>query len=73
MEDIPLTFKKLIPDHPSDQVFVKRFPPFGDVRLVKLTYIQGLGENKLDKVRAMKSETILEAYNNALAKQFGDI
>ena len=73
LEDIPLTFKKLIPDHPSDEVFIKRFPPFGDVRLVKLTYIQGLGENKLDKVRAMKSETILEAYNNALAKQFGDI
>ena len=50
MEDIPLTFKKLIPDHPNDEVFVKRFPPFNDVRLVKLTHIQDLGEKNSIKL-----------------------
>ena len=72
-EDIPEKFKKLIPDHPMADVFVKRFEPFNDVRVVKVKNIEQLGENRVDKARACKSEAINAAYSLALATMRGDV
>ena len=72
-EEIPDKFKKLIPDHPTDNIFAKRFEPFSNVRIVKAKYIDDLGENRIDKIRAAKSENINEAYFKALATIMGDI
>ena len=72
-EEIPNKFKQLIPDHPSDHMYVQRFEPFSDVRMIKISNLQELGENKVDKQRATKSEGINTAYHHALASLAGDI
>ena len=72
-EEIPEKFRKLIPDHPQDDIFVKRFEPFNDIRLVKAKNIDQLGENRSDKFRAAKTENINTAYCLALATMRGDL
>ena len=72
-EDIPDSLKKLLPDHPATDVFVKRFEPFSDVRVIKAKNIDQLSENRCDKARAAKSEAINKAYSLALATMRGDI
>ena len=72
-EEIPEKFRKLIPDHPQDDIFVKRFEPFNDIRLVKAKNIDQLGENWSDNFRAAKTENISTAYCLALATMRGDL
>ena len=72
-EEIPDKLRKLIPDHPEDEIFVKRFEPFNDVRLVKSRSIDQLGENRSDKARAAKTEEINTAYCLALATMRRDL
>ena len=72
-EDIPDSMKKLLPDHPASDVFVRRFEPFGDIRVIKSKNIDSLGENRIDKSRSSKSDDINQAYTLALATLRGDI
>ena len=73
VEEIPNNYKQLIPDHATGYLYVKRFEPFSDIKLVKMSNIDELGENKIDKVRASKSIDIMAAYSQALAAVAGDI
>lgn len=72
-EDIPDSLKKLLPDHPASDIFVKRFEPFGDIRVIKAKNIDVLGENRIDKARSSKSDDINQAYTLALATLREDI
>ena len=72
-DEIPDKMKRLFLDHPSHNIFVKRFEPFNDFRIVKIKNLDQLGENRTDKSRAARSENINTAYCQALAKLRGDI
>ena len=36
LDEVPTLYKNLIPDHPSDNVYVWRFEPFGDIKVAKV-------------------------------------
>ena len=57
---------------PPDMVYVRRFG-IGDTILVKVKFIDPLGENAVDAARASKgSESMMVAYNLALARLRGE-
>ena len=57
-EEVPAMYKKFIPDYPTSDVFVRRFAPFNDVRIVKVKNIDSLAENQTDKANACMNEDI---------------
>ena len=71
--EIPASYVDLISNQPASSVFVRRFPPFDDVRLVQRKNLDDLGENRVDHKRSSKSNEILMSYNFALAKMRGDL
>ena len=40
--EVPAMYQKFIPDYPTSDVFVRRFAPFKDVRIVKVKNIDSL-------------------------------
>ena len=72
-EEVPAMYKKFIPDYPTNDVFVQRFAPFNDVRIVKVKNIDSLAENQTDKAYACMSEDINTSYCIALATLGGNI
>ena len=71
--EIPASYTNLISNQPADSVFVRRFPPFNDVKLVPRKNLDDLGENRVDHKRSSKSKEILESFNFAVAKMRGDL
>ena len=71
--DIPTMMKVKLGRAPNDDNFVAwRFPPYDDYVIVRAKNISPLGENKEDRARAAKGQSINFAYQNAISELNGD-
>ena len=71
-EDVPLDQLNSMGDLPEDNFFFQRFVK-NDIRILNVSRIQELGENKVDYTRAAVSEEIQEAWELAVMKMRGDL
>ena len=72
LSEVPVYIQAKLPESKNvSSLFVKRFTD-QDIRRVAVSKLKELGENKVHRFRAAKSDSIFAAYNRALLYKAGE-